>query len=265
MSRQADFLLPTPYSLIPPMRIKTNERYELKYLIDWRQRRAVEAAIAPYMTPDAYGQSGAYVITSLYFDSADYRAYWEKVDGEGFRRKVRIRTYGAQTVAPETPVFVEIKQRQNRTLTKKRVRLPHAQAVAFDDYDEIGQTLADADRAVLEEVAYLRHTQALQPACIVRYNRVAYDGVNPYGDLRVTFDTLLKGRIHDLTLLSTGHANDRHTLSPQLCILELKANTSLPFWLIDIVRKNRCTPQRMSKYCATLEKCVSVWKRQRVR
>lgn len=246
------------------MRIKSDERYELKYLIDWRQRQAVEAAIAPYMRPDAFGERGAYAITSLYFDSANYRAYWEKVDGEGFRRKVRIRAYGNQTVEPTTPVFVEIKQRQNRTLTKKRVRLPHAQAVAFDDFDEIGQPLSSAERAVLQEVTYLYCTQALQPACIVRYHRMAYDGVAPYDDLRITFDTLLKGRIHDLTLLSTGHANDLHALPPQLCVMELKANRSLPFWLIDIVRKNQCMSRRISKYCTTLNKCVSVWQRQRV-
>jgi len=247
------------------MRVKSTVRYELKYLIDWRQRTAIQEALSAHMTPDAHGdRHGNYTITSLYYDTADYRAYWDKIEGERFRRKVRLRSYGEQTVHADTPVFLEIKQRQNKTLTKKRVRLSHDCAVDFDAFGEIAPQLSEPDRTVLDEVFYLYRTLDLRPACIVRYNRRAFNGNEHYPDLRVTFDTELRCRGHDLTLLSTGYADDLYVLPPQTCILEIKVNHSVPYWLARLVNRQGCIPRRISKYCTSLERCALVQQRQRI-
>ena len=246
------------------MRIKSNVRYELKYLINWQQREALQEELAAYMVPDGHGDlHGNYAITSLYYDTAAYRAYWEKVEGESYRRKVRLRTYGTQTVQPDSPVFLEIKQRQNKTLTKKRVELLHYQAQDLDALNQIEEASPD-DRAVLNEIDYLQRTLALQPSCIVRYNRRAFNGGPQYSDLRVTFDTELRARGHDLTLLSTGHAQDLSFVPPQLCIMEIKVNSSVPYWLAQLIYRQRCVLRRMSKYCLALEACQKVQARQTV-
>jgi len=249
------------------MRVKSIVRYELKYLITWQQRDALIADLQQQMQPDSHGDAtGNYTITSLYYDTATYDAYWEKIEGEKQRRKVRVRTYGEQTVQPHTLCYLEIKQRQDKTLTKKRVLLPYSDAVALDTLDSLAQRpdLSESDRATISEVSYLYHVRALQPACVVRYNRLALNGGTEYSDLRVTFDTELRGRIHDLTLLSTGHADDIYFLPPDICILEIKANHSVPYWLAQLANKHHCTMRRISKYCTALEACGALLARQKI-
>ncbi len=237
-------------------RIKSDVRYELKYLITREQQAAVQALLVERMMPDVHGdEHGNYAITSLYYDTPDYKAYWDKVEGHRFRRKVRVRVYGAQTVTLDTRCFLEIKQREQKVLQKKRVQLPYAEAIAFHELPERLNPRAGTkgDSAVVQEAAYLYGTLHLQPSCVVRYNRLAYNGNQQYPDLRVTFDTDLKCRIHDLTLLSTGYADDSYVLSPEWCVMEIKANQSIPYWLAQIVSQNCCTARRISKYCAALE------------
>lgn len=249
------------------MRIKTNVRYELKYVITWQQRDLLMAALLSRMSPDLHGDSaGNYTITSLYYDTQHYDAYWEKIEGEKLRRKVRVRTYGEQSVQPETRCFLEIKQRQNKTLTKKRVRLPYADAIAFGELDSAARVhdLSQHERAITDEVAYLAHVRNLVPSCVVRYNRLALNGDAHYPDLRVTFDTELRGRTHDLSLLSTGYADDIYFLLPDTCILEVKANHSVPYWLAQLLNKHRCTMRRISKYCTALESCGALLERQKI-
>ena len=113
---------------------KAKNRYELKYLLRLDQAARVLADLVDYMNPDQHGDSdGQYAITSLYFDSPDFRAYWDKMEGHPFRRKVRVRVYGralgGAMVTPDTPCYAEIKQRHNKTLQKKRVLLPYCDAV----------------------------------------------------------------------------------------------------------------------------------------
>jgi hypothetical protein len=92
---------------------------------------------------------------------------WNKLDGHRFRRKVRVRVYGLERVTPETPCFVEIKQRINKTLQKKRARLAYADAIALCESGELPTSASPAEQAVIEEIAYLHHMLDLRPACVV--------------------------------------------------------------------------------------------------
>ncbi len=84
-----------------------------------------------YLIPDEHGgDGGGYELASLYYDSPDFRCYWEKMDGIKIRRKLRLGCY--ETGVPltqETPIFVEIKQRVNRVTQKRRVILPYETAL----------------------------------------------------------------------------------------------------------------------------------------
>ena len=74
------------------MRIKEYSRHELKYLITREQREQLAQVLPEYMELDTHGDDqGRYPISSLYYDTADYKAYWDKVEGHKFRRKVRVR------------------------------------------------------------------------------------------------------------------------------------------------------------------------------
>lgn len=89
--------------------IRSFNRFELKYLIPLKTAEAFKNALGEYLVPDQHGgSSGSYPLTSLYYDSPDFRFYWEKVEGIKFRLKLRLRVYGEVAhLTPETPVFME--------------------------------------------------------------------------------------------------------------------------------------------------------------
>jgi hypothetical protein len=247
------------------MRIKYFNRYELKYVVTRDQYARVVEELAAYMDPDSHGDDvGRYLVTSLYYDTVDYKAYWDKVNGHRFRRKLRVRVYDIQTVTQDTPCFVEIKQRKSQTLQKKRVILPYSSAVTLCGSGEGVHGVSQTDRAVIEEVQYLYNVLQLQPACIISYDRLAFNGREYDPGLRVTFDTNLKYRTHDLTLLSQSYAENHFFLPPQWCIMEVKVNNRVPYWLTELVGKYRCTLRRVSKYCTALEQSETLLKNQRI-
>ena len=249
------------------MRIKEYSRYELKYLLTGGQCRQMIDVMSAYLEPDRYGDDeGRYSITSLYYDTVDYKAYWDKIEGHRFRRKVRVRVYGNQVVTPDTNCFVEIKQRINKTLQKKRVILPYSSAEALCGAGEEVQTDngSELDRAVIQEVQYLQNTLQLQPACVVSYDRLAFEGSEYDPGLRVTFDSNLKGRVHDLTLLSQSYAENHFFLAPEQCVMEIKVNYRVPYWLTELIGRYRCTLRRVSKYCTALEQSKVLLQRQQI-
>lgn len=250
------------------MRIKYFNRFELKYLLTQEQYEQLLEILPDYLAPDARGDEfGRYTITSLYYDTEDYKAYWDKIEGHKFRRKVRIRVYGNSEVNPDTLCFVEIKQRIDKTLQKKRVHIPYTFAEGLCGASKIvaGEAdMSETDQKTISEVRYLQSTLRLLPACIVSYDRQAFEGSDYDAGLRITFDTNLKGRTYDLSLLATGHAQNQYFLPPFWYIMEVKVNQRVPYWLTEIIGSCRLTLRRISKYCAALEQSKALLQTQRI-
>ena len=245
------------------MSIRYFDRYELKYIIDRLQYQRLVEAVGDFMTPDDEGDAhGRYGITSLYYDTVDYKAYWDKIEGHRFRRKVRVRVYGNQTVTSDTKCFAEIKQRLNKTLQKKRVLLPYTEALALCSQGESVETNSEWERKIVDEIRYLHDVLQLQPACIVSYDRLAFNGDEYNPGLRVTFDTNLKGRAHDLDLRSPGQAENKFFILPTWSILEVKVNHRVPAWLAKLINRHGCTLRRISKYCTALEQSKALLQTQ---
>jgi SPX domain protein involved in polyphosphate accumulation len=240
----------------------------LKYLLTEEQHHQFVEVLGDYVVADSQGDDlGRYKITSVYYDTTDYKAYWDKIEGHKFRRKVRVRVYGNKTVTPETMCFAEIKQRINKTLQKKRVFLPYAQARALCGTSVLPkdiENMSATDQDTVSEIRYLQSTLQLQPACVVTYNRRAFNGTEYDSGLRITFDTNLKGRTHDLDLRSLGYAQNQFFIPPEYCIMEVKVNYHVPFWLTEMIGKFGYTLRRVSKYCAALEQSKTLLQTQQI-
>ncbi|MEM7033030.1 MAG: polyphosphate polymerase domain-containing protein [Chloroflexota bacterium] len=240
------------------MRIKYFNRYELKYVIPKAQQADIAEDLQYYTQVDGHSHTdGRYLITSLYFDSPGYKAYHDKIEGHRFRRKVRLRVYGSEPLTPDQPCFAEIKQRANKSLQKKRIYIPYQAAEQLCQGDSVEldfESFTDTDQSTYEEIAYLARTLRLQPACIVQYQRAAFNGGDQDPGLRITFDTNLKCRIHALSLQYNHQAENHYFLPPDWCVMEVKVNQRVPYWLSEVLGKHRCTLRRVSKYCLALEK-----------
>ena len=224
-------------------------RYEVKYLVETRSVPAILDEIAEYTKPDPHDPGTGYKVHSVYWDTTDFRFFWEKIEGTKFRRKLRFRRYG-----DTAPVFVEVKQREDRTVQKRRLVWAAADVAAvFGD----GTRGVDWSRVtgdvVSTEVALMIDRLHLKPRMAVLYRRRALFGrFDP--ELRITFD----GRIqyHHLRLdIADTVDTGRYALDPRATVFEVKYNHRAPRWMTKLVARYGLEMVRMSKYCNAVDRC----------
>lgn len=227
--------------------IRTFNRFELKYLLHHRQAWDFIASIRGFIRADPNAErDGFYKVVSRYYDSPDLMCYWEKLDGEKYRRKVRVRTYGQ---AP-TQAFAEIKQRYNTTVQKRRTRA---------SLQEIEESLGRMDEGryrggddeVLDEIFYLRRRYELEPKLIVSYNRAAFFDLYKK-DLRITIDRNFRARNLHLSLAGQ-RTKGRWAIDPRFVVVEIKFNETIPRWLCKALNRFDVQIERVSKYCYGIE------------
>lgn len=230
--------------------IRSFNRFELKYLLTSSQINAFRADLLRFVDCDIHsGPTGSYPLTSLYYDTADHRFYWEKIDGIRFRRKLRIRSY-EPIPEPATPVFVEIKQRVNRVTQKRRIVTSLGDALALCNYG-IVPAHDPRDSATYDEIAAMTLHYDLRPTVITLYEREAFVGRESDPGLRVTFDRDIRYRVADLDLTSPGSGTP--AINPSWQVMEVKVNERIPHWLTELLARHDCRLIRISKYCQCLE------------
>lgn len=225
-------------------------RYELKYVLPVRECEAIMSELLHHLPRDPHSKERGYRVKSLYYDSPDHDFFWSKVEGIKFRRKLRLRTYVDDNAARATECMVEIKQRINRTVQKRRLVLPLREAEALCAGQARPFDLDPLDQQVADEVHYLAMAKHLRPTAVTAYLRRAFEGQRHNTGLRVTFDTDVRARIHALKL--DAEAENHLILPPDWAIMEVKVNDAVPAWMLALLAKHQCQLRRVSKYCLGL-------------
>ncbi|WP_105620093.1 polyphosphate polymerase domain-containing protein [Vallitalea okinawensis] len=231
---------------------KVFNRWELKYIVHIKDQYKLINELNKYVVQDQNGTNGMYKIKSLYYDTDDYLFYREKVDGQKYRQKVRVRGYN--TINLSDQVYIEIKQRYNQTVQKRRVKLPLTNAYQMLDPNEQIDIISgynSKDKEVIDEILYLKYLYHLSPKVIVSYDRKAFMGYYE-DDLRITFDTNLRCRSYNVRL--DEQADETYFIPPQYSILEIKANHKIPIWLTSIIHRYNVQSNRVSKYCLSIDR-----------
>jgi SPX domain protein involved in polyphosphate accumulation len=236
-----------PNSAQPPYQRSFN-RFELKYLLTSQQAIDLKEDLARYMTVDPHGNAGqGYALHSVYADSRDFHCFWEKVEGIKFRRKLRFRRYRSQ---PD--VFVEIKQRLDRTIQKRRVRyrLDELAALFGGDSPAAGQVEESID-PVLSEARYLWRLLDMVPVVSISYRRLAFSGWFER-DLRVTLDSRVRYSADQLDIAEPFEIG-KPLLADDLVVMEIKFDDRVPRWLLGLVARHQLSMVRLSKYCTAVD------------
>lgn len=228
--------------------VRDFNRFEFKYVVPDRAARAFARELGTHAHPDPYSGTEGYPVHSVYWDSPELTFFWEKIDGEKYRRKLRFRRYRGSD-----DVFVEIKQRIDRTVQKRRVLRPAGAMQALFGRGAIDPELErEARDRVLMEALFLCHHHRLQPTLAVGYRREAWVASFDQ-DVRITFDRRLQYDCHALDLqrpFTTG----KYMLDPDLVVVEIKFNNSVPLWLTRLVSSHGFRLQRLSKYCTAVDR-----------
>jgi hypothetical protein len=229
-------------------------RHELKYAVPLEQASQLFKALESYCVPDPYaGEGGSYEVSSLYYDTQDFRFYWDREESVGFRRKLRLRSYNSE--GKSTGTFIEIKEKHKNLVAKKRISVPLSVVEGLDNHhrlslDHIIDQLPDG--AESREVRYLHRTLQLRPIAIVRYVRDTLMSERDKG-LRITYDRRLTSGGDDLLRYDPTKESFIHPSSSG--ILEIKANSGIPLWLQSILTDYGFCQSRFSKYCLAV-KCL---------
>lgn len=214
--------------------------------------------IDSFTEPDPFvGIHGTYLVNSLYFDTADDKLYWEKLDGEKIRKKVRIRSYHDSKSLKVLTTILELKKKDDQNVFKEKISIRFTDAFNLMQNPHtyaITSKLPKSEKKAMDDVLYLKYKYDIRPRIMISYERRAvYDKYNP--STRLTFDFNVKYRITDLENESIEMEN--YALSPNLVIMEMKYKKFVPIWAVWMIRKFNLSLTTVSKYCEALNKSKS--------
>lgn len=225
-------------------------RKEQKYLISRQQYERLVEELGEYMRNDRNGKDGKYSVNSLYFENEEKQIYFETKNKLQYRQKLRLRVYGKTDLTGTA--FFEVKQKHNNVVNKRRLIVPLAEAYRY--LEKSGEQKLDqfnvSNPQVLKEIDYFRNYYQLRPEMIVSYDRHALHGIEN-ADLRLTFDFNLRCRKENLRLENGGYGD--YFIDPNLVVLEVKVDHSVPLWLARILQRLDCEQRSASKFCTSTE------------
>jgi hypothetical protein len=208
------------------------QRLEYKYLISELQALRVREFVRSHLEPDEYGANqpdGAYAIHSLYLDSDDLKTYWETVNSNRNRFKLRLRYYDED---PESPVFFEIKRRLNDAILKQRggVRRSAVAGLLAGQLPEPEHLLSAQTKqfVALQRFSQIMLSIQARPKAHVAYRREAWISSQD-NSVRVTMDREVRVAPEDSIRLGTDLGHPVRPFGNQV-ILELKFTGRFPNW-----------------------------------
>ena len=222
------------------------KRYELKYLLDQEAAAQLRLDLTPHMQKDPYcRQSNGYLVNSLYFDTPDFEFFSQKIEGQRYRHKIRLRTYGPSA----DKIFLEMKKKINNCIHKNRAAAPleKLRHLLEGDHAQPESIFNGANAFTgIDNVLYIARQFQVIPAVGVIYHRRALIGQQD-PRLRITFDERIAAQ--DPLLGLNLSDSPRLIFEPHLVVLEVKVNHYLPIWLARIIEKFNLHLRSISKYC----------------
>ncbi|HUL51046.1 MAG TPA: polyphosphate polymerase domain-containing protein [Candidatus Nitrosotalea sp.] len=215
-----------------------HERYELKYLVHEEQTPRIRDFIRSYLQVDEYGEGQpnfSYPTLSLYLDSDRLDTYWYTINGNKNRFKLRLRYYDDR---PNTPVFFEIKRRDNNVILKerggvKKSAVPLLLAGQMPEHKHLLRPDDEEQFVAVQRFCQLMQTLHARPKMHVAYMREAYE--NPDNNaVRLTFDRFVESAPLPLPNL-IARSDHPHSVFGKTVILELKFTSRFPKWFRELV------------------------------
>jgi len=221
------------------------KRYEIEYRITREQKTRLLEVMAPHMALDQYGRT---TIRNIYFDTDNYRLIRRSLDKPAYKEKLRIRSY--RQVAPEDPVFVELKKKYQSVVYKRRLSMPEQKALQW-----LCQNAQPCPQGqIAGEIDYFRQFyETLRPTVFLSYEREAYY-CRHGGDFRVTFDDHILCRTEELSLEKPAWGTP--LLEDGTVLMEIKTAGGIPMWMTQALSAMKIYKTSFSKYGKAYETMI---------
>ena len=212
-------------------------RHEIKYLISKNHAEILKQRLSLLMDVDKNGENG-YLIRSLYFDTPDSKAYYEKLDGVEFRSKYRIRIYNKDN----NFIRLERKLKHNNLTSKDQTIIDRKLCEQIIENKMLNINTSDE---LLNRFLVEMKTKNLKPSVMVDYYRLAF--TYPVSDVRITFDDDIKSGLYNYDLFDYEKI-DYNILENDTLILEVKYNEILPETIASILKTVPLVRASFSKF-----------------
>ena len=213
------------------------KRYELKYLLTYKQKNSILAAVTSHMEPDEYGRT---TVRNIYFDTDNYRLIRRSIEKPAYKEKLRIRSYSRAT--PQSPVFVELKKKYNSVVYKRRISLPEQEAMNWICQK---QTCPKSSQISNEISYFIEYYKTLHPVVFLSYEREAFHSFEG-NDFRVTFDENILCRQENLSL--EADIGGTPLLGSHMVLMEIKCPGGIPLWMTHALTEEHLVKTSFSKY-----------------
>ena len=216
-------------------------RFEKKYILNQSVYEHILSELKKHMTLDRYNiENNFYTISNIYYDTADDLLIRKSLSKPVFKEKLRLRAYGQPS--DDSKVYLEIKKKYKGHGNKRRTALTLSEAYQFLETKVLPAPKPYHNSQVLRELQFFLSQYDLKPAVYIAYDRMALSD----GDLRITFDKNIRTRRCSLGL-EQGQTGE--LLLPEgSWLMEIKAQNTLPMWLVRILSENRIYASSFSKY-----------------
>lgn len=211
-------------------------RHEYKFVIPYDEMLRLREKLNILLDIDR--DYNGYMIRSLYFDSIDDEDYYDKLNGEMNRKKIRLRIYEPNG----SLVKLELKAKYDYHQLKESLIIDKEDAkdLIKGNYSVLlkyEEDLAKRIYIVLMEGYY-------KPKVIIEYQRIAYKGKTT---TRITFDFEIKSSTNVEDFFEEN-INYIETIDKKDVVLEVKFDRLLEPYISTILEKYVSRSQSVSKY-----------------
>lgn len=246
------------------MRLDPIGRAELKYLFPVEMAPGIREFILNNAEADPFAArmpEYTYTVRSIYYDTRWLDFFHEKMDGEPYRKKLRVRSYNEYD--PGKPAFLEIKRRHLNRIIKERVAVPLSQVETIHTKLVIPEAISGGSvpvRNALRKYIYNLSNLDLRPTALIVYEREAYMGLIDPGE-RATIDKNVRGCMYP-ELDDLFREQDLVPVISDNYILELKFDRFMPKWMCRLVKEFQLRNESVAKYCQGVSRYVECTKLQ---
>jgi hypothetical protein len=207
----------------------TMSRLERKIVISPRFAGYVIAWLQHTCLPDpVYPRN---LVNSLYLDTPDMDSYYQCLNGDIYKNKVRLRWYDRPDRDKEVLAYIEMKSKKGFFTGKKRrqVKIPGG---LLGSNEFTGTFIQSEITRALPELGYTSY-KPLRPLIIISYRRCRF--LDPLSGASIAYDQQISSQI-----VGAGAAIFAPALELQTTVLEIKNNSMttppaiLGLWDIDL-------------------------------
>lgn len=243
-------------------------RRETKYEIDRKAYEQLRQVIQTHLPPFHFRPNRPHTyITTIYFDTESLKFFERACKHYDDSLKLRVKEYyykpdsgGLET---SKICFIELKQRVEGEVFKKRLRLPKSLVRPFFAGEDVWPQLVASDPGiefqdsvyqVYRELRQFLHENKVTPHSVINYRRLVYQ--QDESELRVTFDDMLQVYRPTTDFYENVPALTRESLGAPIrsipsTIMEIKCQNGYPVWLEKALYPHH--PRKISKFTTSMD------------